>query len=331
MKQTMASQDSFFSLPFERELVLFEQKKFKPIYVVYGDEQFFINRVIESLLAHSGSGKQSLNIDILQGNAVTLDKILSCAKQMPMASFSFDGESEERRVVIVKNFELGRKKDNEEKLFSYLNIPSKTTVLLLEMPKLDIKTELYKKLSRVATMIPCMSLNEEQAVVWVANEYSKRGKKVSRDVCLRTVTSIGASLNDLNNALEKITTYVDKQELVTVDDVKNVIGVSRIYDFDDLWEAIQSKNISRSLEVAYRILELGDESVGLVARLSVYFMNQLKWTKGSWGKPSTFSHEEIYHALNALRFADTQLKSTSLDRSVILSTMIRNIVSKHSI
>ncbi|MBS4028088.1 MAG: DNA polymerase III subunit delta [Ignavibacteriales bacterium] len=317
--------ETFFSLPFERIFETLTKKKFSPVYIIYGEEHFLRQQFIMEVVNNAtDESTRVFNLDVLQGNETPLDRILSCAKQVPMNMLSFDDGNMTRRIVIVKNFELGRKKESEEKLFSYLRTPASSTVLTLEIPKLDLKSELYKKLSTVAVMVPCVPLSDDQALLWLGNEFSRRQLTISREVSLKILTSVGNSLNELTNAVEKILSFVGERTVISADDVKGVVGFSKVYDFDDLWKSFMQRNYPGALEILYKSIEKGEEEVGLLARLSIFLMNQLRWRKPTGDKG--FSDRELHRSLSLFLQTDAKLKSAGTDKQVLMTLLLSEIV-----
>jgi len=320
-----------FLLPIEKEIQKLDKKNFACVNVLFGDEHYFVNEFIRSVMRNGvEDSSKSFNLDVLQGNDVALDTILACARQLPMAGM-FDVATAQRRVVIVRNFELGRKKENEEKLFFYFQKPANETVLVLDMPKLDMKMELYKKLSaeKYVSVVHCKALSDEQAIALLAREFAHRKKNISKEHCERIRSTTGNSVSELLGTVEKIVTFLGERDSISVNELREIVSNSNTYDVWDLQNAVHERNLSRALEIAQRLLETGESSVGMLAMLSNFFMRQLQPKhRLNYGKTTKYANAEIRKNLSLLVAADSKRKSSSLDDYALMTQLLLEIVPK---
>lgn len=329
MKQTQVQ--TAFLLPIEKEIQKLEKKNFERVYILFGDEHYFVNAFIHSVMRNGvEDSSKPFNLDVLQGNEIALDKILACARQLPMTGM-FDDAIAQRRVVIIRNFELGRKKENEEKLFSYVQKPASETVLVLDMPKLEMKSELFKKFSteKYVSVIHCKALSDEQAVAWLEREFANRKKNISKEYCERIRSTAGNSVSELFNTVEKIVMFLGEHDSISANELREIVSNSSTYDVWDLQNAVHERNLPHALEIALRLLETGESSVGMFAVLSNFFMRQLQpKNRLNFGKPTKYANAEIRRNLSLLITADAKRKSSSLDDDALLTKLLCEIILK---
>ena len=232
----------------------------------------------------------------------------------------------ERRVVIIRGFELGRKKSNEELCFNYLGNPTPTTILVLEMPKLETKSELFKKISSKTTVIICEPLNDVSILSWLEIEFKKQKRNASQAVCSKLQSYVGNSLNDLSQAIAKIILFAGTRIDISEKDVEEIIGNSRTYDVWKLQKSVAEKNLPRSMEILQRLLATGSEPIALVAMLSGLFIRGMQ-SKPTYGeRPVQYSYAEMHNALYTLLLTDEKLKSSSADKEMWMTQLLHQIV-----
>ena len=75
----------------------FAHKNFAPFYLLYGQEQFFIDRLQAQLLQHAlQPHERDFNLDIVYGAEAEAKAVLNLCMSFPMMA--------ERRVVIIRDF-----------------------------------------------------------------------------------------------------------------------------------------------------------------------------------------------------------------------------------
>ncbi|MGA1495350.1 MAG: DNA polymerase III subunit delta, partial [Rhodothermales bacterium] len=94
----MASENPYIELK-----TAFRSRNFAPLYLLHGEERWFIDRLQEILLETAlEPHEKDFNLDILYGNETDVRSALTACQAYPMMA--------ERRVVIIRDFD--RMKDN---------------------------------------------------------------------------------------------------------------------------------------------------------------------------------------------------------------------------
>ena len=108
------------SIPFEDIMRRIEQRQYAPVYILMGDESYYIDQITDAI-ANSvlKPEEQDFNQTILFGADVTAAQVVDIAKGYPMMS--------NHRVVIVKEAQNVKSLDALEK---YLVNPMPTTILV---------------------------------------------------------------------------------------------------------------------------------------------------------------------------------------------------------
>ncbi|MCG8374158.1 MAG: DNA polymerase III subunit delta, partial [Balneolales bacterium] len=81
---------------FQEVLQHFNSGSLKPVYFLYGEEEFYLDQLLDKFLNVLPPHEKDFNLDLLYGQEVTPANVLGIARSFPMMA--------ERRVVIVRNF-----------------------------------------------------------------------------------------------------------------------------------------------------------------------------------------------------------------------------------
>ena len=110
--------------------------KLSPIYVLHGEEPFFITEIVQTLLdTVVDEGFKDFNETVLYGRDTNVDEVLAAARRFPMMA--------DRQLVLVKeahDMRMWKRKDDMAKLAAYAEDPVPSTVLVFAHPhkKVDL-------------------------------------------------------------------------------------------------------------------------------------------------------------------------------------------------
>ena len=113
-----------------------QSKKFSPIYLLMGEEEFYINKITSLIINNSISeSEKEFNLNILYGKDTSVDEIISICKKFPLMS-------KFQLVVIKEAQDLSRTIDQ---LTSYTNNFLESTILIINYKHktLDKRKKLY--------------------------------------------------------------------------------------------------------------------------------------------------------------------------------------------
>jgi DNA polymerase III subunit delta len=215
-------------------------KKYAPVYVLQGEETFYIDLISTYIEEHVLSdAEKGFNQVILYGKDAPVNMILTNAKRFPMMS--------ERQVVIVREAQDIpdlQKEAGAKLMLDYLARPVPSTVLVLchKHKTLDKRRELGKKVDQLAVSATFKKPYENQLTTFVS-EYSKsKGMKVDDEAARVLSEYVGNDLNRLANEMDKVFNAVPKGSTITADQVMSQVGISREYNIFELQKALILKD-----------------------------------------------------------------------------------------
>jgi DNA polymerase III subunit delta len=326
----------------------------KPIYYFYGEEPFFIDLLQDEIEKIIPDEQKDFNYDLIYGSDAGPAKIIDIARSFPMMS--------ERRVIIVRDFlKLGENDDdgNLNDFEGYINQPNPSTVLcLIDSRFPDKRTALGKTLksSKNCGVYQFDMLPDYKLADWVVDwaKHSHR-KKINPDAAQVLSQMVGPNLKLLSTEIDKVCTFVDTEENVTVEHIKKISGSYRDFSVIELKNAVVNRNLDLALGIAEQMLLKSNYNAGEVIKTVGFFYNvfgniwqicrlterglnkqQVQHQLGiknayifnaQWGEASRFKLAEMPQIFEALLDADSAAKGFStLDTSSIFLLLIKRII-----
>jgi len=105
---------------------------------------------------------------------------------------------------------------------------------------------------------------EEEATVIVQQRAKKRKLQFDADALDLFVLLTGGDTRQIDNELEKIDTFLDKDRLVQVDLVRELVPLSRAGVIFELSNALATRDLELALTLVRRLLDHGEKAVGIL-------------------------------------------------------------------
>lgn len=237
------------------------RKSFLPVYLLYGEEDFLIERRAKALAEAALDGSDpSFNHDIFRGTEHKAEEVTIAANAFP-----FMGE---KRVVLVRESDPLLK---QRALLQYVQRPSPDTVLLLcagplkpsrtrskkSVGATDLLTylrEAERGKSPTGSVVEYKPLKDAEALQWIVREVEQAGRRISPEACTVVHALIGNGARELSSEIEKLLIAHPEQSLIAVEDVYDQLGASRQYNVFELANAVLARDSRRSHEILQHLL-----------------------------------------------------------------------------
>ncbi|MCK6617982.1 MAG: DNA polymerase III subunit delta [Cyclobacteriaceae bacterium] len=223
--------------------------KFRPVYFLQGEEPYFIDLIADYVEKNAlNESERSFNLVILYGNKdVSMATVLTHARRFPMMA--------ERQVVIVKEAqEISdlTKETGTKLLLSYLAQPVPSTVLVFchKHKKLDGRTELAKKIEKLAATLTTKKLHESQLPQFVEEHLSENGLQASEEAVQALCEFVGNDLSRIVNEIDKIRIDLKDGELIDLDRIISRVGISKEYNIFELQKALIKRDKLKAMRIA---------------------------------------------------------------------------------
>ncbi len=331
--------------------------KFRPVYLIYGTEDFLKEELFHALRAALVQPETAdFNFHVFDPAPDQLIQVLGLAQTQPFFA--------ERRLVVAKDCPAivpsRRKSDSEdegdekpaagadEALIRYVNTPVASTCVLFLANSVDARRKTTKALMARAGVVECQPLREEDAQMWAQQRSQARGKKLNQLVARTLVEKVGTDLRLLDGELEKLSLYAGDAREIVNEDVETVVSNLSETEVFRLTEAVMLKQRTRALALLQQTLRQVDHPLQILAALTNRFRQILmvkaltargvsKKDGATLARMHPFAYEkmtghvaglersEVVRAMHRLLEADLAMKS-GYDPKLTLETLVVDLL-----
>jgi len=228
-------------MDFEGILENLKKKIYHPIYLLQGEEPFFIdqisNYIEKNVLTEAEKG---FNQTIFYGKDSEPQNIAESALRFPMMA--------DKQVIIVKEAQTLRK---IEDLDNYAEKPMASTLLVLnyKYKTLDARTKLAKAIKKNGVILTTKKIYENQIPAWIEKYLKKRDFTIAPQAAQILTAYLGNDLGKVANELNKLVIAVKDTNKITPEHIEKNIGLSKDYNLFELQDALGSRNIFKANQI----------------------------------------------------------------------------------
>ena len=228
-------------MSYEKIIAEWKKKVFKPLYWLEGEEEYFIDKVVDyaeqNILNESES---SFNLTVFYGKDAVMADILNACRRYPMFS--------EKQVVILKEAQQMR---DVEKLEPYIEKPLTSTILVVSYKekKVDGRTKFAKLIKERGVLLSTKKIYDNQLPQWAEEMIHAKGLEITRKALMLLVDHIGNDLSRLENEVEKIRVNLANRKTINEEDIEEFIGISKEFNVFEFQNAIALKDLARCMRI----------------------------------------------------------------------------------
>ncbi|GAB5409160.1 MAG: DNA polymerase III subunit delta [Balneolaceae bacterium] len=327
----------------------------KPVYYLFGEEEFYLDQLLEKFSSILPPNEKDFNFDLLYGQDVNPAKVLGIARSFPMMA--------ERRVLIVRNFlQTGKGAAGEGDMndfITYFENPNPSClVVFFDTGKPAGNTKLGKAISKSPNVgfhqfepMPDY-LVPEWVISWVQSHHKKQ---IDPGAAQLLSQFVGNNLQLLSTEIDKVCTFVDTSNSVSEADVKKIIGSYREYTAIELKEAVIRRDLEKALFISEQMLQHSKTDTGELIRLVGFFysvfvniwqirrladkgnakqqvqaelgINNAWYFNKLWDDASHYRYSDMPRVFEALLDADKSIKGFStLDSTSVLFLLVKRMI-----
>ena len=220
-----------------------KNRKYKPVYLLHGDEPYFIDQVSNYVEHHLlPEAEKGFNQTVLYGKDTDIMTVLGASKRYPMMA--------DYQVVLVKEAqEMKWGTDSDDKkainpLQNYLENPLPSTILVFcyKYGKFDKRKKTYKAIEKSGLIFESGSLYDSKIPAWVESYLTEKGYKINQQASLMLAEYLGNDLSKIANELDKLMLNVAAGQEITLKHIHDNIGISKEYNVFELQTALGKKD-----------------------------------------------------------------------------------------
>lgn len=219
--------------------------EFKSVYLLYGEEEY-LKKQYRDRLKNAIAGDDTMNYSYYDSDNASVKDIIDVCETLPFFA--------QKRLVIMEN--TGFLKSSNDELADYIkHIPDYLVVVMVEKD-VDKRNKVYKAVDSVGYICEMKPQTTATLEKWIAGLLAKDNLKISREACDLILDKTGAGMDYIRQETEKLVSYCQGRDVVTVEDVEKVCATQTTSHIFDMISAIANKKQQQALDLYYDLLEL---------------------------------------------------------------------------
>lgn len=231
------------SVTFETIMRDLKAKKYAPVYVLMGDESYYIDRITDYIADNVlDPDDRDFNQTVVFGADTTAAQVVDMAKGYPVMPAA-------HRVVIVKEAQGLKSLDVLER---YFEKPLASTVLVIAYKNgtIDRRKKVVGKAEAVGVVFESKKKRDYELPAFIETYLKKNHVAIDTKSAAMIAEHIGADLSRLISELDKVMISLpDDDRRVTPDVVEREIGVSKEFNIFELKTAIIERNVFKANQI----------------------------------------------------------------------------------
>ncbi len=259
------------SISFENLLNDLKNRIYHPVYLLHGDESYFIDVVSDYIEQNVLSElEKEFNQTIAYGKDSSVLTLMSNAKRFPMMA--------NYQVLIVKE---AQGLDRIEDFQPYMENPLSSTILVLcyKYGKLDRRKALCKAIEKHGVAFESAKLYENKVPDWISEYLRQRKYSISQKAAALLTEFLGADLGKIVNEIQKLLINIPAGAEINEDYVEKNIGISKDYNVFELQKALARRDVVKANQIILYFAANPRENplVKIIPILSAYFSKILNY------------------------------------------------------
>ena len=280
------------TLKFKDSVAAFEQlkaqiaaRKFAPIYLLMGEESYFIDVLCDALSASILSpAEQAFNQITVYGKDSDAGQIVNLCRQMPMMG-SYE-------VIILKEAQQLR---NIEKLSHYTSKPQASTILIIchKEKNVDKRSAFYKQCASAGVVFESIRPRDYEIGSWLTQFVAQKGLRINDKARQMLTDHLGCDISKISNELDKLIVSLPQGTTEVTDvEVEMKVGISKEFNNFELCNAVATKDVARAMRIADHFARNPKDNPLLLTKMAlfgqfrdIFIVNYLRWLNKYKGVP----------------------------------------------
>ena len=219
-------------------------KQFAPVYLLMGEEAYFIDKIEELLIKNVlNDTERDFNQIIFYGNDSDPQTIINFARRFPMMS--------KHQLVIVKEAQNLQK---IEMLSHYVKMPLPSTVFVIcfKYKKLEGSKSLLTEAKKNGIVYESKRIYDDKLPGFIVSFMKQHGMDIDGKNAQIVADYLGNNLSRLEKETEKLSIIFSNRAVkrITPEIIETYIGISKEFNSFEFINAIASKDILRANRIA---------------------------------------------------------------------------------
>ena len=250
-------------MTFEQIIADIKARKFKPVYLLMGDEPYYIDEITDMLVSTVlPEEEKDFNQTIRYGMETDVASVITMARSFPMMS--------DYQLIVIKE---AQNLSKIEELEVYAKNPLHTTVLVLNYKNgtLDKRKKLYAEIDKNGIVFESKKIPEYKIPAFISSYMQQKGLTIDAKSAQMLSDYLGNDLSKLTNEIAKLLIVMPKGQVqITPNLIEENIGISKDFNNFELLKAVIEKNTFKVNQIA-DYFEKNPKNNPLIVTLVVLF------------------------------------------------------------
>lgn len=327
------------------------ENKIANAYMIYGEENYlkelYVNKIKEAVVDPAFA---DFNMRSFEGKSVTLTEILQDTDMIPMmAEYTF---------ILVHDYPLDKSSKDVDEIKAYLKDMSESCIIVfwfdsivVDEKKSDSKWKsIINAFAKYGEAVNLQKRTENDLVKLIVVSVKKRKCTIDSVNARYLINLVGSDIKTIFNELEKMCAFINEGEITkaVIDELAVKCLQARVYD---LSKFIIAGNSDSAYSVLNSLIAMKEEPIAINAIISANYidMYRVKCCKSAGMQESdvanyfnykgrdfviknasrdcrNLSIESLRNAIDVLSQADEKMKSSSVDKGLVLEETIAKLL-----
>ncbi|MBP3290769.1 MAG: DNA polymerase III subunit delta [Alistipes sp.] len=287
------------------------KRQFAPIYLLMGEESYFIDALCDELAATILSpAEQAFNQITVYGKDSDAGQVVNLCRQMPMMGA--------HEVIILKEAQQLRQ---IEKLSHYTSKPQPSTILIVchKEKNVDKRSAFYKQCNTAGVVFESIRPRDYEIGPWLTQFIASKGLRISPKALQMLTDHLGCDIAKISNEVDKLVVSLAAGTTEITDrDIENNVGISKDFNNFELCNAVAIQDVSRAMQIADHFARNPKDNPLLVTVMALFGLfhdlftiNYLRWQSQRKSMPMPNDMELMRILKKSNIYAINELKQQS--------------------
>ena len=176
----------------------------------------------------------------------------------------------EIRLIVLKNAELVKKKEDIDLLVDYLGSPADDTTLILVSDETSVDKRIEAAIPKDTKRI-FWEMFEDRKTEWVSSFFKREGFRIDADAVDSILELVENNTDALRRECGRLALYLEKGKPIVAEDIERLLSHTREESAFTLFARIADGDLSRALETVRTLLAAKEAPVQILAGLAWCF------------------------------------------------------------
>lgn len=250
-------------MTFEQIKADIKVRKYKPVYLLMGDEPYYIDELTDMLInSVLPEEERDFNQNILYGMETDVRTVITLARSYPMMS--------DYQLIVIKE---AQNLSKIEELEVYVKNPLNTTILVLNYKNgsLDKRKKLYAEIDKQGVIMESKKIPDYKIPAFISSYIQSKNLSIDQKSAQMLSDYLGNDLSKITNEVAKLLIAIPpSQRQITAELIEENIGISKDFNNFELLNAIINKNIFKVNQIA-DYFEKNPKNNPMIMTMSILF------------------------------------------------------------